>query len=168
MAFRYDVRPDDPATVQQLAAATGFFSTEEIGIAVELVEERLCQGVASGYEFLFVEHQGQVVGYTCFGPIPGTQGSYDLYWIIVDPQRQGEGIGKRLLERSEAIIRRQGGRRLYIETSSRGQYQPTQAFYQRCGYHLEALLEDFYAPGDGKLIYGKRLELRLPLAEGRL
>ncbi len=31
------------------------------------------------------------------------------------------------------------------------------AFYLRCGFRREAFLPDFYAPGDGKLIFVKNL-----------
>jgi len=48
-----------------------------------------------------------------------------------------------------------GGCRVYIETSTRGQYQPTRGFYDQAGYRLEAVLEDFYGPGDGKAVYVK-------------
>ena len=50
-------------------------------------------------------------------------------------------------------MRAAGGRRIYIETSTRPPYTPTRAFYQRCGCRLEVVLEDFYAAGDGKAIY---------------
>ena len=46
-----------------------------------------------------------------------------------------------------------GGSRVYVETSSREQYLPTRAVYERCGYHVGATLDDFYAPGDGKVIF---------------
>jgi hypothetical protein len=46
---------------------------------------------------------------------------------------------------------------VYAETSSRPQYEPTRSFYRACGYRLEARLEDFYAPGDGKVIFLKVL-----------
>ena len=49
-------------------------------------------------------------------------------------------------------------RQVYIETSNREQYAPTRGFYLRCGYRQEALLKDFYAVGDDKVIYGKVLE----------
>ncbi|MBI4082213.1 MAG: GNAT family N-acetyltransferase [Candidatus Lambdaproteobacteria bacterium] len=155
LTWREEVRPGDPAAVEALCRATGFFSVDEVGISRELVEERLAQGLASGYLFLFAEQRGRVVGYTCYGPIPGTVGSYDLYWIVVDPKMQGRGLGKELVARTEAAVRAAGGRRVYIETASRPQYAPTQAFYLGCGYRQEAFLPDFYAPGDGKLIYGK-------------
>jgi ribosomal protein S18 acetylase RimI-like enzyme len=157
LLFRKEARPDDRQAVGRLVRATGFFSEEECGIAVELVDERLAKGVASGYHFLFAEEGSQLLGYTCFGPIPGSLHSFDLYWIAVDPSDQGRGIGKKLMAESERIIAERGGSRIYADTSSRPQYGPTRAFYLSCGYLREAYLADFYAPGDGKVIFVKRL-----------
>jgi GNAT superfamily N-acetyltransferase len=143
--------------VREIVAATGFFSAEEVRIAEELVEERLSRGEDSGYLFLFADRGGDTVGYTCYGLIPLTAASYDLYWIAVHPSAQGDGLGRRLLTATEKRIRALGGRRVYAETSSRPQYLPTRAFYDRCGYRTAAQLEDFYAPGDGKVIFEKVL-----------
>ena len=49
------------------------------------------------------------------------------------------------------------GQRIYIETSNRGQYVPTRAFYLKCGYAEDAVLREFYGPGDDKVIYVKAL-----------
>jgi hypothetical protein len=46
---------------------------------------------------------------------------------------------------------------VYIETSNRPQYVPTRAFYERCGYECEAVLKEFYGPGDDKVIFAKAL-----------
>jgi GNAT superfamily N-acetyltransferase len=156
-AWRDTVRPGDPAAVAALCAATDFFSPAELEIAAELAAERLAQGERSGYVFLFAEDGAGLAGYTCYGPIAGTAHSYDLYWIVVAPGRQGAGLGRALLAETEARIARLGGRRLYAETSSREQYAPTRAFYLARGFLQDALLEDFYAPGDGKAIYVKVL-----------
>lgn len=168
LRFRSEVRPEDADTVRRLARATRFFSAPEVAVAVELVEEHRLKGMASGYEFVFADCGSRVIAYTCFGPIPCAQGSYDLYWIVVDPACQGQGIGRALLERSELLMHEQGGRCVYIETSARAQYVSTQAFYRRCGYHQAALLDDFYAPGDGKIIYRKALESVPPGAPDEL
>ena len=69
ITFRYEVSPDDCRTVREIVASTGFFSQEELDVAVELVEQRLAEGPASGYHFVFAERDGQVLGYTCYGPI---------------------------------------------------------------------------------------------------
>jgi D-alanine-D-alanine ligase len=153
--WRCEPCPADRDKVAELVAATGFFTPEETAVAVELVAERLNRGKLSGYEFVFVGQHTRLLGYTCFGPIPCTRGSYDLYWIAVHPEQQRTGLGRTLLAYSERLLKAAGGRRVYIETSARLQYAPTRAFYKRCGYCQEAFLKDFYAPGDGKIIYCK-------------
>ncbi len=162
--FRDQVRDTDREIVATLTAATGFFSEEEVDIARGLVEEALATGVASGYEFSFAErNEGATphcVGYVCFGSIPATQSSFDVYWIVVDPAAQRQGIGLGLLKEVERRIRTLGGERIYIDTASRAQYAPTHRFYERAGYERVAFLEDFYAPQDGKLIFCKRVAPR--------
>jgi D-alanine-D-alanine ligase len=159
IAFRHEATLDDCRIVREIVASTGFFSVVEIEVAVELVEDRLAKGDASGYYFVFAECDGQTLGYACYGPIALTAASYDLFWIAVGQAHQGQKIGKILLEKSEELIRAAGGRQVYIETSNRGQYASTRGFYLRCGYREAAVLKDFYDLGDDKVIYEKVLEL---------
>jgi GNAT superfamily N-acetyltransferase len=159
LTFRQTVRAADVDHVRHIVESTGFFHDYEVGTAVELVEECLAKGeVVSEYYFLFAELDGRPVGYTCYGPIACTAGSFDLYWIAVTEETRGTGVGRALLERTEAAIAAMGGLRVYIETSSRELYVPTRGFYLRCGYREEVILEDFYAPGDGKVIYVKAVK----------
>ena len=158
LELREELTPADPDRIRNLAAATGFFSREEAEVAAELAEERLTRVAASGYHFLLAEEAGELLGFACFGPIPCTRGAYDLYWIVVRPDRQGGGLGRRLLTAAEARITAAGGRRVYIDTSSRPQYAPTRAFYRACGFREEALLAGFYDQGDGKTIFCKVLD----------
>ena len=155
VSFRYAPVAEDRRRVREIVESTGFFSAAEVDVAVELVDERLAKGEASGYYFVFAELEGRTVGYACYGPIPATAASYDLYWIAVHRDCQGRKYGRILLEESERLIRSAGGRRVYIDTSGRPQYQPTRAFYEHFEFRCEAVLEDFYAPGDGKVIYVK-------------
>lgn len=155
----------DVEAIERITRESGFFSEEEVGIARELGETCLREGDPSGYLISIAElpaeidpeHGQRVVGYSCFGPIPATESSYDVYWIVVDPSLQGQGIGRALLEHSEQIARTRGARRVYIDTASRPQYLPTHRFYERCGYVQAAFLQDFYAPGDGKVIFVRTL-----------
>ncbi len=104
MTLRTTVRREDGELVRDIVSSTGFFRPDEIGIAVELVEERIRVGLASGYHFIFAERSGRVLGYSCYGPVPLTLHSYDIYWMAVRKEEQGAGIGRMLLERSEAAI----------------------------------------------------------------
>lgn len=156
--FRETPLHDDPEKIRAIVEATGFFSDAEIGISSELVRERLLHGPESGYHFLFAENNdGKLVGYTCYGPVTGTHSSFDLYWIVVDNDFQGYGIGKLLDGMTMDLVKNMGGTRIYAETSSRDQYEPTRIFYRKAGYHETAYLEDFYAPGDGKIIFVKKV-----------
>lgn len=156
-SIRENIKSDDPKNIREIVSSTGFFSDEEVNIAVELAEERLTKGIESGYYFLFVEKDGRTVGYSCFGPIPATKLSYDLYWIAVHIDYQNLGLGKFVLAESENAIMRLGGNRIYIETSGKEQYISTRKFYLSCDYKEEAVLHDFYAPGDAKYLYLKVL-----------
>ncbi len=153
--LRSQVRHSDRDAVRRIVETTGFFRTDEVDIAVELVDEALAKGEASGYHFIFAEIDGIVAGYACYGPIACTLGSYDLYWIAVDPSRQGQGIGQILLLEAEAQIVARGGRHIYIETSGRPQYTPTRAFYERCGCEVAAVLTEFYDRDDDKVVWRK-------------
>lgn len=147
----------DREPIAELLAATGFFNAEELAVALELVDDRLEHGEASHYRFLVAEVERTVAGYACWGPIPGTLESADLYWIAVAPSVQGRGIGRTLLEAAERSIADSGRRRVYLETAGRPQYLPTRSFYLACGYHVAAELDDFYSPGDGKVVFLKVL-----------
>lgn len=155
ITYREQIKLSDLEAISRIVKSSTFFSEEEIELASELAQEKLSDGEACSYQFLFGEEGDFVWGYTCFGLIPATAGSYDLYWIAVDNALRAQGLGKQLLDKSEDIIRNSGGSHIYAETSSRPQYQSTQQFYEKCGYLREAFLKDFYAAGDGKVIYSK-------------
>src|SRR5688572_28536673 len=113
LTFRDNLLSSDPQAIRDLVAATQMFRANEIDVAVELVEECLAQGDASGYCFVVATEGEQVVGYACFGPITVTLYSYDFYWIVVHPSRQGQGIGRQLLQHAESRIQSRGGRQIY-------------------------------------------------------
>ena len=166
----------------EILEATNSFRDEEIEVALELFDEVFANkprapfdagdGVES-YEFIGVfaplkEHsprgfaaQGdngrELIGYACYGATPGTLGTYDLYWIAVHPEYQGEGGGSRLLDEVERRLREREARMLVVETSARTDYESTRRFYERRGYAEVASLADFYAFGDDRVIYAKRL-----------
>jgi ribosomal protein S18 acetylase RimI-like enzyme len=157
LQLRDTVRPDDALAVRRIVESTGFFRPDEVEVAVELILTRVEKGAESGYEFLFAEQLGEVVGYACYGPIACTVDRYDLYWIAVAGNSQGQGLGRIILQEAERRIAARAGQHIYIETSGRPQYLPTRAFYQRCGYEIAAVLSDFYDRGDDKVIWRKAL-----------
>ena len=148
---------DDVGRVRSLVASTGFFNAAEVDVAADLVTERLSKGLRSGYHFILAERGSGLVAYACYGPIEGTQGSFDLFWIAVAPEEQRKGLGPQVFARAETAMRKAGARRIYVDTSSSDRYAPTRGFYQRMGFIEEARLPDFHGPGDGRVIYVKEL-----------
>lgn len=155
--MRLEAIESDRQAVRRIVESTGFFSDAEVDVAVELVDERLKKGDASDYYFVFAESAGEVIGYACFGPIACTLHSFDVYWIAVDRQHQGCGLGRWLMHQCELRIRQMNGQRIYVETSGRPQYLTTREFYHRCGYQITSVFPDFYAQGDDKIVFLKTI-----------
>ena len=158
MTFRERVVATDVDAVRALVKSTGMFRPDEAAIAVELVEDGFAKGDRSDYHFLFADAAaGGLAGYICYGVVPCTIGTWDLYWIAVDPALQGQGLGRRLVDALEAKLRAEAGRLVTVDTSGRADYAPTRGFYDRVGYTIAATFPDFYAPGDAKVVFTKRL-----------
>lgn len=153
ITLRKDLNTDDPRLIRAIVEDTGFFRPDEISIAVELVEESLAK--PDEYSFLLAEDGPGPVGYACFSRIPGTSGSYEIYWLAVLKEYQQLGIGRKLLASAEEEIKHRGGGRIYISTSGTELYRPTRAFYLKCGYEVAATLKDYYRPGDDQLTFLK-------------
>jgi len=143
------------ARLEQLTRSTGLFREEEVATAVELLDESL--GGDDDYQFVGAFADDQLVGYACWGPTPGTAATHDLYWIAVDRERQGAGVGSQLLNEVERRLMADGCRLIVVETSSRADYGPTRGFYETRGYTRTATIPGYYAPGDDLVIYTKEL-----------
>ncbi|KIH76062.1 Ribosomal protein S18 acetylase RimI [Geoalkalibacter ferrihydriticus] len=155
-----NLKATDVPDLVRILEATGAFSEEEVGVAVELLGIVLNDHSQQDYEVAVAEVAGRVAGYVLFGPVPLTQGNFDLYWIAVDPTTQGHGIGQKLMSHVEEQARARGGRLVCLETSSQGNYQRTRRFYEQAGYVEESRIRDFYKPGDDRLTYVKRFTSR--------
>lgn len=134
---------------------TGLFREAEVAMAGEMLGEALDGD--DDYRFLGAFDADQLVGYACWGPTPGTDRTYDLYWIAVERSLQGRGVGSQLIGSVEQTLRSEGGRLVVVETSSRTDYASTRAFYEARGYDRAAAIQNYYAPGDDLVIYTKDL-----------
>ena len=147
----------DGLQVQDIAARAGVFSQEEVECVGALWEDYLTIGpVVGGYNFIVDRERDQVLGFACYGPRDLTNGVFDLYWIAVDPNFRGNGVGRRLLTACEEDVCKAGGRMLIAETSGTPLYQSTREFYSSMGYAIEATIKDFYIEGDDLAIFIKR------------
>jgi ribosomal protein S18 acetylase RimI-like enzyme len=148
------LRGDDRAALLRIVQETGVFRPEEVDIAMELIDAVIVEPAHKDYA-IAVYDDGTVGGYYCVGPTPATEGTFDLYWIAVDPARHGRGIGGALMKHAEDCIRARGGRLVMVETSSRDNYAPTRKFYLGAGYQQLALIKGYYRPDDDLVVFGK-------------
>jgi GNAT superfamily N-acetyltransferase len=149
--------PEDTNKLVMLTEETGFFKPHEVVALREVLDDY--HAVNHEYEHqahTWVEN-GEPAAFIYLAPTAMTDRTWELWWIVVKKSMQGQGIGKRLLEWSEAIVRHASGRLLLIETSSIPLYEPTRQFYLKSGYIECATIPDFYSDGDDKLIFSKRL-----------
>jgi ribosomal protein S18 acetylase RimI-like enzyme len=148
----------DRARVQQMTRATGRFRSEEIPVALEVFDAAVGHGRPRDpdYESAGAEVDGTLVGWICWGPTPGTDATFHLYWIVVDPVWQNRGVGGALMDEME---RRLGGRArmVVVETAGREDYALTRAFYAGRAYRVTAEIADYYAPGDDLVLFVKRI-----------
>jgi ribosomal protein S18 acetylase RimI-like enzyme len=152
----------DRDRIHEVLIATGRFNADEVRIAIDLVDQAFAHPERGEYLIHVLEDpdsgpRRMIQGYVCFGATPLADGVFDLYWIAVDPKQQGNGFGQVLLKFVENEVRRQRGRMLLIETSSKESYAPTIRFYQRSGYDEISRIKDFYRIEDDKVVFCKKL-----------
>ena len=175
--------PHHRSAVQEILESTRVFREEEVDVALELFDEavapsphaargtqhaeqlerstqhedRSLPSPSSSYVFLGAfTPDDELVGFACYGPTPGTDRTWDLYWIAVHDWAQGTGSGTILLSEVERRLEDTDARMFVVETSSRSEYEPTRAFYRARGYAEAARMRDFYAPSDDRIIFTKR------------
>ncbi len=153
------IRPtvrEDHSRILDILKRTEYFTEAEVAIADELLNEYFNKSLESGYWTYTSESDG-VAGYVCYGPTPLTDGTYDIYWIAVDPDQQGKKIGTELLNFAENDIAGHNGRLITVYTSSQEKYLSTRSFYLKRGYHEGCRIKDYYRRGDDLVVYVKQI-----------
>jgi D-alanine-D-alanine ligase len=144
----------DRGRIEEISRAVGLFRADEIAVALEVFDAEVAG--SPDYIALGAELDGRLAGWICWGPTPCTLGTFDLYWMAVDPALHGAGVGTALLHAMEARLAGLA-RLVVVETAGRPDYAPTRAFYEARGYRAVSRIPDFYAPGDDQVVYVKSL-----------
>ena len=148
----------DMAGIKSILTSTAFFYDFEVEVCLGIAGETLSRGSEeSGYHWIKIMDGPTMVAFANYGKNDFSIHSWELYWIAVHDQYRDKKLGKTLLQAVEDDLRERGAGILWIETSGRPLYAPTEAFYRNNGYTLAASLADFYAPGDPKQVYSKKL-----------
>ncbi len=144
----------DRGRIEEITRAVGLFRDDEVAVALEVFDTAMAG--SPDYTGVGADLGGRLAGWICWGPTPCTHGTYDLYWMAVDPALHGAGVGTALVREMEGRLAG-SARLIVVETAGRPDYRPTRAFYEARGYRRAAVIPDFYAPGDDQVVYLKTL-----------
>lgn len=97
----------------------------------------------------------EVIGFSFSRLEQFTEGTWNLLAIGFRAAYQGDGLGTRLIEAVEHALA--DARMLMVETSSLDDFEATRRFYTNRGFTQEAVIRDYWAPGDDKVIFCKVL-----------
>lgn len=155
------LQPGDREKIEAILVETGNFNESETAVALELIDIYLKNKDQKDYE-IYVdrneEDENILNGYICIGPRPMTKGTYDLYWIAVNPRIQSKGIGSKLVTYIENILAERGATLVLIETSGKPSYEKERKFYEKNMYEKLVEIKDFYDKNDSLVVYGKYLK----------
>ncbi|MBN1332708.1 MAG: GNAT family N-acetyltransferase [Synergistales bacterium] len=142
----------------ETAASTEAFREEEL-LCLEEVMNAWEKDPDRDYTLLSCFEEGRLSGFLIYGKTPMTEHSYDLYWIVVSPCYQRQGIGRRLVREMEEDILRSAARGIIrIETSGKSAYEGQRHFYLSLGYGESGRIKDFYSDGDDLVTYSKMIQ----------
>ena len=149
----------DKEEIRRIITDTHHFSEDEIKVAIELIDVYLNDEKQTDYIIYVIENEDtkKAAGYICYGKRPLTDWTYDLYWIAVDPNIHGRGLGSGLVKHMEGDLKQNGGRIILIETSGKPEYENERKFYLKNGYEVQTIIKDFYRSGDDLYVYRKYL-----------
>ncbi len=152
MKIRPIVQGDIPS-LKVILDNTGLFPSEMLE---DMISDYLANPDSTDIWFT-VEVDGQPISIAYCAPERMTEGTYNLYAIAVHGNQQGRGVGAQMMEYIENLLRDQGQRILIVETSGLADYDLTREFYRKCQYTEEATIREFYAEGEDKVVFWKKL-----------
>jgi ribosomal protein S18 acetylase RimI-like enzyme len=154
--IRAILREETPVLVD-MARRTDAFKPIEIQALEEVLDDYHAHNAAQGHYGIACEQANRICGFAYFAPAAMTEGTWSLWWIVVERAIQARGMGSELLRHVEEVIRSAQARQLLIETSSLPKYELTRKFYLKHGYAQVAAVTDYYANGDDMLFFAKRM-----------
>ncbi|GJL95072.1 MAG: GNAT family N-acetyltransferase [Hyphococcus sp.] len=148
--------PDDKGDLLNLAVATGLFAPDELDELGGMLSEYF-DGNLGDDHFWIVDDENGMQGAAYYAPEMMADGTWNLYFIGVEPGNQGKGRGASMLRHVEGALKARGERLLLVETSGLDNFDLTRKFYRKNGYDEEARIRDFYKAGDDKVVFRKGL-----------
>jgi ribosomal protein S18 acetylase RimI-like enzyme len=150
------IRPlcaDDLPSAKEVIDSTGLFPGEML---TEMAAPFLTGTAPDDLWFVALD-QKVVLGLVYCSPERMTDGTWNLLLIAVRENLQGQRVGSRLTRHLEQTLSQRNARVLIVETSGLAEFDRTRAVYATLGYVEVARIPEFYATGEDKVVFWKRL-----------
>ena len=150
------VTPNDLPALMALIEAIGLFPPEEIDEMRTLLTDYFEGRLGPDHVWITDEENG-LAGAAYYAPERMTEGTWNLYFMGIHPDRRREGRASALLRYVEENLAARGERLLLVETSGHEAFARAWALYHKNGFEQEARIRDFYAAGSDKIVFRKAL-----------
>ena len=147
--------PDDAGRLTAVIAASGLFPPEGLAEIDRMLTDYFAGKLGKDHCWITDDDGSGPVGVAYYAPERMTDGTWNLYMLIVHPDRQGEGRGTALVRYVEEALQERGERVLLVETSGLASFEATRTFYRKCGFEEEARIREFYQAGEDKIVFCK-------------
>ncbi len=108
----------------ELATASGLFEPDQTDILAGMLRSPNVSDV-----WFTDDEDGIPVGVAYLAPEKMTRGTWNLYWIAVDPGHQRQGRGKAILDHVQKWLIENGQRMLLVETAGVADFDYVRKFY---------------------------------------
>lgn len=153
-------RSEHADQIRALALDNAMFAADEMDGFDEGLHGYLENPSGAQRWIVALDRSERVVGAALYAPEPFGDRVWNLLFLAAEPAQQRRGIGATLVAHVESELRAAGGhvaRVLIVETSSTDQFVAARRFYERRGFDREAVIREYYGPGDDKVTYWKDL-----------
>lgn len=143
---------DDHPGVMSLARRSGLFSVDELVYLDSVVSAKTGPDDA----LWLVTGDDEIEGAVYVASEAMSDRVWNVLMLVVDPARQGEGLGQALMSAVDEALNGTA-RLLLVETSEGEGLEAARAFYPRCGYREVARIPSYYGDGIAKIVFQKAL-----------
>lgn len=145
--------PTDQSALMDVTRATGIFDAGELEFFDDMITKSF-NGDMPGHDWLVLDDHG-IIGVAYYAPEVMADNVWNLWFLGVHPDHQGQGHGGKLLRAVEGAVRDHAARLLLIETSGVDAFALTRKFYVKNGYEEEARIREYYEAGHDKIVFRK-------------
>ena len=146
-------RASDIPKLKAILEQTELFPSEMLEEMIQpFLHDSSCTDIWQVYE-----HIGEPIALLYCVKEKLTEGTWNVLALGVATKHQGQGVGELMMSNVEQTLRHQNQTSLIVDTSSLPEYDRSRKFYERIGFHKEAVIRDFWAKGDHKITFWKSL-----------